>query len=33
MSFTRFHDDTCRRLKQVQDNGPGLYYLNVPGTE
>ena len=32
MSFTRFHDDTCRRLKQVQEStDPGLYYLNVPG--
>ena len=32
MAFTRFHDDTCRRLKQVQEStDPGLYYLNVPG--
>ena len=32
MSFTRFHDDPCRMLKQVQESTDvGLYHLNVPG--
>ena len=32
MSFTRFHDDRCRIIKQLQEStGPGRYHLNVPG--
>jgi hypothetical protein len=32
MAFTRFHDDPCRIIKQVQEStDPGSYYLNVPG--
>ena len=32
MSFTRFHDDPCRIMKQLQQStDPCLYYLNQPG--
>ncbi len=32
MSFTRFHDDPCRIMKQLEEStGPGKYELNVPG--
>ena len=32
MSFTRFHDDPCRMLKQLQESTDiGFYHLNVPG--
>lgn len=32
MASTRFHDDPCRQIKQLQQStGPGRYYLNVPG--
>jgi hypothetical protein len=32
MAFTRFHDDPCRILKQLQETtGTGRYQLNVPG--
>jgi hypothetical protein len=32
MSFTRFHDDPCRIVKQNQQmTDQGRYYLNVPG--
>jgi len=32
MSFTRFHDDPCRIIKQNQQmTDQGRYYLNVPG--
>ena len=32
MAFTRFHDDTCRIKKQLQEmTGLGRYMLNVPG--
>ena len=32
MSFTRFHDDPCRIVKQLQEStGTGKYMLNVPG--
>jgi hypothetical protein len=32
MAFTRFHDDSCRIQKQLQeDTDPGRYILNVPG--
>jgi len=32
MSFTRFHDDSCRIMKQLEEaTGPGKYNLNVPG--
>ncbi len=32
MSFTRFHDDPCRMLKQLQESTDiGSYHLNVPG--
>lgn len=32
MAFTRFHDDSCRIIKQLQeDTDQGRYMLNVPG--
>lgn len=32
MAFTRFHDDSCRINKQLQEStGLGRYMLNVPG--
>ena len=32
MSFTRFHDDECRIMKQLQESTDiGSYHLNVPG--
>ena len=32
MAFTRFHDDPCRVMKQLQQQtGPGRWTLNVPG--
>lgn len=32
MAFTRFHDDPCRIVKQLQEStGLGRYQLNVPG--
>ena len=32
MAFTRFHDDSCRIIKQLQeDTDQGRYILNVPG--
>ena len=32
MAFTRFHDDSCRIAKQLQESTEqGSYYLNVPG--
>ena len=32
MAFTRFHDDPCRIMKQLQQStSQGLYYLNTPG--
>lgn len=32
MSFTRFHDDPCRIMKQLQQStDPGKWNLNVPG--
>ena len=32
MAFTRFHDDPCRIMKQLQQStDPCLYYLNQPG--
>lgn len=32
MAFTRFHDDPCRKIKQLQQStGPGRYNLSVPG--
>jgi len=32
MAFTRFHDDPCRIIKQLQESTEqGSYYLNVPG--
>lgn len=32
MSFTRYHDDPCRIIKQLQQStDPGRYVLNVPG--
>jgi hypothetical protein len=32
MAFTRFHDDPCRIMKQLQESTDvGLYYLNAPG--
>jgi hypothetical protein len=32
MAFTRFHDDPCRIVKQLQEStDPGVYRLNVPG--
>ena len=32
MAFTRFHDDSYRMKKQVQESSNvGSYYLNTPG--
>ena len=32
MAFTRFHDDSCRITKQLQeDTDQGRYMINVPG--
>jgi len=32
MAFTRFHDDPCRKIKQLQQStGVGRYHLSVPG--
>ena len=32
MAFTRFHDDPCRIIKDLQQStGPGRYNLSVPG--
>jgi len=32
MAFTRFHDDPCRIMKQLQEfTGPGMHTLQVPG--
>jgi hypothetical protein len=32
MAFTRFHDDPCRIMKQLQEStDQGTYYLNTPG--
>jgi hypothetical protein len=32
MAFTRFHDDPCRKIKQLQQStGPGRYMLDEPG--
>ena len=32
MSFTRYHDETCRIEKQLQEStDPGRYILNTPG--
>ena len=32
MSFTRFHDDPCRIMKQQQEaTDQGKWILNVPG--
>ena len=33
MAFTRYHDDPCRIMKQLQEStDQGMYHLNVPGT-
>lgn len=32
MAFTRFHDDPCRKIKQLQQStGVGRYQLDMPG--
>lgn len=32
MAFTRFHDDPCRIMKQLQQaTDPGVYHIQVPG--
>lgn len=32
MAFTRFYDDPCRIMKQLQEStDQGMYYLNQPG--